>query len=161
MQTYLNLVHWHQSAFAVSSSDRATMLASPGFDAAGLGNSGRTSRPAPAYCAPARNNSRLAPKPSRLDARPGHHRQLRSNSLGTAADVSRMAHGNAIAFFFSPAPTCFSNIPPAGLPFTLVNNYGTHRMHRSVSSGTVTPHDRSAALPHVGTPDFQYPDSPS
>src|SRR5882724_4822816 len=43
----LNLVHWHQSAFAISTSDRATMLATP-VSMPLSGKSGRTSLPAPA-----------------------------------------------------------------------------------------------------------------
>jgi acyl carrier protein len=42
--------------------------------------------------------------------------------------------------------------PPAGLPFTLVNNYGPTECTVVALSGIVTPHERPAALPPVGRP---------
>ena len=146
----LNLVHWHQSAFAVSSSDRATMLASPGFDAAVWELWPYLSAGA-SLCAPP-ETTRVSP------------RSLRDWMLVQGITVSFVPTPLAQRLIFLEWPTetplrflltgadVLQQYPPAGLPFTLVNNYGPTECTVVALSGTVTPHDRPAALPHVGRP---------
>ena len=146
----LNLVHWHQSAFAISSSDRATMLASPGFDAAVWEIWPYLSAGASLYAPP--ETTRVSP------------RSLRDWMLAQRITVSFVPTPLAQRLIFLEWPTetslrflltgadVLQQYPPAGLPFTLVNNYGPTECTVVALSGTVTPHERPAALPPVGRP---------
>jgi len=146
----LNLVHWHQSAFAVSSSDRATMLASPGFDAAVWEIWPYLSAGA-SLCAPP-ETTRVSP------------RSLRDWMLAQRITVSFVPTPIAQRLIFLDWPTetplrflltgadVLQQYPPDGLPFTLVNNYGPTECTVVALSGAVTPHQRPAALPPVGRP---------
>jgi amino acid adenylation domain-containing protein len=146
----LNLVHWHQSAFSISSSDRATMLASLGFDAAVWEIWPYLSAGA-SLCAPP-ETTRVSP------------RSLRDWMLAQRITVSFVPTPLAQRLIFLDWPTetslrflltgadVLQQYPPAGLPFTLVNNYGPTECTVVALSGVVSPHDRPAALPPVGRP---------
>ena len=149
-QNLLNLVHWHQSAFAVSSTDRATMLASPGFDAAVweiwpyLASGASLHAPS--------DTTRVSP------------RSLRDWMLAQRITLSFVPTPIAQRLLFLDWPTetplrflltgadVLQQYPPAGLPFTLVNNYGPTECTVVALSGAVTPHNRPAALPSLGRP---------
>src|ERR1700730_1030586 len=149
-ENLLNLVHWHQSAFAVSSSDRATMLASPGFDAAVweiwpyLASGASLHAPS--------ETTRVSP------------RSLRDWMLAQRITLSFVPTPIAQRLLFLDWPTetplrflltgadVLQQYPPAGLPFTLVNNYGPTECSVVALSGAVTPHNRPAALPSLGRP---------
>lgn len=149
-QNLLNLVHWHQSAFAISSTDRATMLASPGFDAAVweiwpyLASGARLHAPS--------DTTRVSP------------RSLRDWMLAQRITLSFVPTPIAQRLLFLDWPTetplrflltgadVLQQYPPAGLPFTLVNNYGPTECTVVALSGAVTPHNRPAALPSIGRP---------
>jgi amino acid adenylation domain-containing protein len=149
-QNLLNLVHWHQSAFAVSSADRATMLASPGFDAAVWEIWPYLSAGASLHVPP--ETTRVSP------------RSLRDWMLAQQITVSFVPTPVAqrLLLLDWPAETplrflltgadVLQQYPPAGLPFTLVNNYGPTECTVVALSGAVTPHDRPAALPSIGRP---------
>ncbi len=146
----LNLVHWHQSAFAIFSSDRATMLASTGFDAAVWEIWPYLSAGASLYAPP--ETTRVSP------------RSLRDWMLAQRITVSFVPTPLAQRLIFLQWPTetslrflltgadVLQQYPPAGLPFTLVNNYGPTECTVVALSGTVTPYERPAALPPVGRP---------
>ncbi|MCU1239341.1 MAG: Peptide synthetase [Candidatus Acidoferrum typicum] len=146
----LNLVHWHQSAFAVSSSDRATMLASPGFDAA-------VWEIWPYLSAGA--SLRVPPETTRVSPR-----SLRDWMLAQRITVSFVPTPIAQRLISLEWPTetslrflltgadVLQQYPPDGLPFTLVNNYGPTECTVVALSGAVTPNQRPAALPPVGRP---------
>jgi amino acid adenylation domain-containing protein len=146
----LNLVHWHQGAFAISSSDRATMLASPGFDAAVWEIWPYLSAGASLHAPP--ETTRISP------------RSLRDWMLAQQITVSFVPTPLAQRLIFLQWPTetplrflltgadVLQQYPPAGLPFTLVNNYGPTECTVVALSGTVTPHERPATLPPVGRP---------
>ena len=149
-ENLLNLVHWHQSAFAVSSSDRATMLASPGFDAAVWEIWPYLSAGASLYVPP--ETTRVSP------------RGLRDWMLAQRITISFVPTPIAQRLIFLDWPTQTSlrflltgadvlqQYPPDGLPFTLVNNYGPTECTVVALSGALTPHQRPAALPPVGRP---------
>jgi amino acid adenylation domain-containing protein len=146
----LNLVHWHQSAFVVSSADRATMLASPGFDAAVWEIWPYLAAGASLHVPP--ETTRVSP------------RSLRDWMLAQQITVSFVPTPIAqrLLFLDWPAETplrflltgadVLQQYPPAGLPFTLVNNYGPTECTVVALSGAVTPNDRAAALPCIGRP---------
>ena len=149
-ENLLNLVQWHQSAFAVSPSDRATLLASPGFDAAVWEiwpylSAGAT------LCAPP-DTIRISP------------RSLRDWMLAQRITISFVPTPIAQRLLSLDWPTdtslrflltgadVLSQYPPAGLPFTLVNNYGPTECTVVALSGVVSAHHRPATLPPVGRP---------
>ena len=149
-QNLLNLVHWHQSAFTVSCGDRATMLASPGFDAAVWEIWTYLSAGASLHLPP--ETTRVLP------------RSLRDWLLAQQITISFVPTPIAqrLLFLDWPAETplrflltgadVLQQYPPAGLPFTLVNNYGPTECTVVALSGTVTPHERPASLPSIGRP---------
>lgn len=146
----LNLVHWHQSTFSISSSDRATMLASPGFDAAVWEIWPYLSAGASLFAPP--ETTRVSP------------RSLRDWMLAQGTTVSFVPTPLAQRLIFLDWPTetplrclltgadVLQQYPPAGLPFTLVNNYGPTECTVVALSGVVPAHDRPSALPPVGRP---------
>jgi amino acid adenylation domain-containing protein len=145
-----NLVHWHQSAFVLSSSDRATMLASPGFDAAVWEIWPYLSAGASLYAPP--ETTRVSP------------RSLRDWMLANRITASFVPTPLAQRLIFLDWPTetplrflltgadVLQQYPPAGLPFRLVNNYGPTECTVVALSGAVNPHDKPAALPPLGRP---------
>jgi amino acid adenylation domain-containing protein len=145
-----NLVRWHQSTFAVSSSERATMLASPGFDAAVWEIWPYLSAGASLH-APS-ENTRVSP------------RSLRDWMVAQSITISFVPTPIAqrLIFLDWPAETALrflltgadvlQQYPPAGLPFTLVNNYGPTECTVVALSATVTPHQKPATVPPVGRP---------
>lgn len=146
----LNLVHWHQSAFAISNSDRATMIASPGFDAAVWEIWPYLSAGASLLAPP--ETTRVSP------------RALRDWMLAQRITVSFVPTPIAQRLIFLEWPTettlrflltgadVLQQYPPAGLPFTLVNNYGPTECTVVALSGKIAPHQRPAALPPIGRP---------
>ena len=149
-QNLLNLVHWHQSAFAVSSADRASMLASPGFDAAVWEIWPYLSAGASLHVPP--ETTRVSP------------RSLRDWMLAQQITVSFVPTPVAQRLLLLDWPTetqlrflltgadVLQQYPPSGLPFTLVNNYGPTECTVVALSGAVSPHNRPAALPSIGRP---------
>ena len=149
-ENLLNLVHWTQSAFAVSSSDRATMLASPGFDAA-VWEIWPYLFSGAALLAPP-DSTRISP------------RSLRDWMLAQRITLSFVPTPIAQRLLFLDWPTetslrflftgadVLQQYPPPSLPFTLVNNYGPTECTVVALSATVTPHQRPAALPPIGRP---------
>ena len=146
----LNLVRWHQTAFAVSSSDRATMLASPGFDAAVWEIWPYLAAGADLHV-PA-ETTRVSP------------RSLRDWMVANRITVSFVPTPIAqrLIFLDWPAETTLrflltgadvlQQYPPPGLPFTLVNNYGPTECTVVALSGSVPSHPKPATLPPVGRP---------
>jgi amino acid adenylation domain-containing protein len=145
-----NLVRWHQSAFAVCPSDRATILASPGFDASVwevwpyLTSGATLHLPS--------DTTRVSP------------RALRDWMLSNGITISFVPTPIAqrlllldwpaetpLRFLLTGADT-LHQYPRAGLPFTLVNNYGPTECTVVTTSCTLTHRDRPSALPPIGRP---------
>ena len=145
-----NLVRWHQSAFAICPSDRATILASPGFDASVwevwpyLTSGATLHMPSDA--------TRLSP------------RALRDWMLSNGITISFVPTPIAqrlllldwpaettLRFLLTGADT-LQQYPRAGLPFTLVNNYGPTECTVVSTSCAVTHRDHPSALPPIGRP---------
>jgi amino acid adenylation domain-containing protein len=145
-----NLVRWHQSAFAVCPSDRATILASPGFDASVW------------EVWPYLTSGATLHMPS--DATRVSPRALRDWMISNAVTISFVPTPIAqrlllldwpaetpLRFLLTGADT-LQQYPRAGLPFTLVNNYGPTECTVVSTSCSVTHRDHPSALPPIGRP---------
>lgn len=145
-----NLVQWHQCAFAVSPSDRATILASPGFDASVW------------EIWPYLSAGATLLMPS--DATRVLPRALRDWMLSNGITISFVPTPIAqrlllldwpadtpLRFLLTGADT-LQQYPRAGLPFTLVNNYGPTECTVVSTSCAVTHRDHPSALPPIGRP---------
>jgi amino acid adenylation domain-containing protein len=146
----LNLISWHIHAFNITSSDQATMQASPGFDAAVW---------------------ELWPY---LVAGATVHiveDRLRADSKS----LRDWMVANGITMSFVPTPVAESMLglewpaetrlrvlltgadvlrrfPPHGLPFTLVNNYGPTECTVVATCGAILPDASPTGLPTIGRP---------
>jgi amino acid adenylation domain-containing protein len=146
----LNLVTWHVSAFAVSGADRATILASPAFDAS-------VWEIWPYLTAGA--SLHVVDEAVR---RVPH--ALRDWMLARAVTMSFVPTPLAEAMLALDWPPVvplrtmltggdvLHRRPPPGTPFVLVNNYGPTEATVVTSSGTVAPDDDGSGLPSIGTP---------
>jgi len=159
----LSLVDWHQRTYRVSASDRATLIASPAFDAsvwemwpyltagASLHVPGEEERAEPArllrWLAAAQVTISFLPTPlaeavlAEIAAGPGAPpARLALRALLTGGDRLRLR-------------------PAAGLPFVLVNHYGPTETTVVATCGAVAPASPAApaaaaatALPDIGSP---------
>jgi amino acid adenylation domain-containing protein len=149
-ESLLNLVFWHQQAFAVTAADRATQLASPAFDATvwelwpylTIGAS---------VCLPD-EDTRVAPLRLRdwlLE------QQITITFLPTALAESIMAlewPRQAVLRYLLTGADTLHHYPAPDLPFTLVNNYGPTENTVVTTSGPVLPMMQPEALPSIGRP---------
>jgi len=146
----LNLVEWHNRAFNVTCSDRASQLASIGFDAA-------VWELWPYLAAGA--SVHFVDEETRTD--PG---KLRDFLVGEKISISfaptplaeRMlrlswAEKTSLRFLLTGADTLHF-FPPKNLPFVLVNNYGPTECTVVSTSGAVMADETSSRLPSIGRP---------
>jgi len=135
----LNLVRWHQLAFKTTAADRATLHASPGFDAAVWELWPYLTAGASVHVV----DDAIRTVPDRL----------RDWMVDTGVTISflptAMAESmlglswpshTALRFLLTGADT-LHRYPPAGLPFALVNNYGPTECTVVATSGTIHPED--------------------
>jgi amino acid adenylation domain-containing protein len=146
----LNLIFWHQRAFRVGPADRASLLASPGFDAS-------VWELWPYLCAGASLHV------------PDDH--LRNDAEGLRDWL--IAQGITITFVPTPLAELMIGLtwpaatplrvmltgadtlhryPPASLPFDLVNNYGPTECTVVATSGVVPPAGSTERQPAIGGP---------
>ena len=146
----LNLVQWHRGEFAVTAADRASLLASPGFDAS-------VWEIWPYLTAG--GSLHVVPDLTRLSAE-ALRDWLVENGI-TVAFVPTPIAERLLALSW-PTTTRLRTLltgadtlhhrPPAGLPFTLVNNYGPTEC-TVVATSAVVPSDPLAdGLPSIGWP---------
>ncbi|MDV6268016.1 non-ribosomal peptide synthetase [Rhodococcus globerulus] len=147
----LNLIDWHQRSFELTSNDRCTLIASPGFDAA-------VWELWPALTA----GASLHVVPSGLENDPVRLRDWLVSERVSVCFVPTPLAESLIAMTW-PENTALRILltggdvlyhrPPPGLPFTLVNNYGLSEASVVSVSGVVDPlaGDTPAdALPALG-----------
>lgn len=144
----LNLVHWHVAAFNVSRFDRATLLASPGFDAS-------VWELWPYLCAGASlhvpdESTRMSP----VSLRDWMVRERITISFVPTPLAEKLMllswpAGTPLRTLLTGADVLHQP-PPPGLPFTLVNNYGPTECTVVATSGVVPPGDAPAKLPSIG-----------
>ena len=154
-QSLLNLVQWHQRAFAISPSDRASQVASVGFDAAvwelwpNLAAGSSVHFPDEAV--------RVAPEPLRdwlvtegitVSFVPTPLAEaLISLEWPRETDLRLLLTGGDALHFY----------PPAHLPFQLINNYGPTECTVVATSGLVASGRPEDGAPPIGRPidDFE------
>lgn len=146
----LNLIFWHQRAFDVKPTDRASQIASPGFDAAvwetwpylAVGASLHLPQDA------------IRTEPMAL------RDWLLSQSITIAFVPTPLAEhlivlewptGCALRTLLTGADV-LHNYPPVDLPFTLVNNYGPTECTVVTTSCTISPNGSHDVLPPIGRP---------
>jgi amino acid adenylation domain-containing protein len=147
-ESLLNLVHWHQHAFRVTSADRASQVAKVGFDAA-------VWEIWPYLAAGA---SLHAPD----DETVSDPKSLRDWLVAQRITISFIPtpiaellltlpwpSGTALRTMLTGADT-LHGYPPVGLPFLLVNNYGPTECTVVATSGAVPSNGSTRQLPPIG-----------
>lgn len=146
----LNLIGWHNHAFNVTHSDKATIHASPGFDAAVWELWPYLAAGASVHVV--EDTIRTSPE------------RLRDWMVATGITISFLPTALAesmiglswpaetsLRFLLTGADT-LRHCPPAGLPFAFVNNYGPTECTVVATSGTVPCGAQSEMLPTIGRP---------
>lgn len=144
----LNLIRWHIRRFQVTSDDRATMQASPGFDAAVWELWPYLAAGATIHIVD--DAIRTTPE------------LLRNWMVETGITVSFVPTALAEAMIALPWPPHTSlrflltgadvlhRYPPPDLPFALVNNYGPTECTVVATSGIIRPHAKPDGPPTIG-----------
>src|SRR6267378_4971329 len=158
----LNLVAWHQHAFDVSSVDRATLLASPGFDAAVWELWPYLTAGASLYVVD--EAVRTAPEALRdWIVRSGISISFLPTVLAESIMGLQWPPDSPFRVLLTGADT-LRRYPPPGLPFVLINNYGPTECTVVATSGKICPEEsyeessngssgkRSNGLPSIGRP---------
>jgi amino acid adenylation domain-containing protein len=143
----LNLIQWHNHALAVTAADRATLHASPGFDAAVWELWPYLAAGASVHII----DEAIRTSPERLRdwmAATGITISFLPTALAESMIDLEWPAKTALRFLLTGADT-LRRCPPAGLPFALVNNYGPTECTVVATSGTV-PGGESEALPSIG-----------
>ncbi|MDQ6883908.1 MAG: non-ribosomal peptide synthetase [Candidatus Dormibacteraeota bacterium] len=146
----LNLVHWHQQAFTVTRSDRATLLASPAFDAAVWELWPYLTAGASVYVPDDR---------TRMDTRFLRDWLVRheiticflATPIAEAAMTLEWPAQTSLRVLLTGADT-LHRYPPSTLPFAVVNNYGPTETTVVATSGWVPPANGGSPLPSIGRP---------
>jgi len=146
----LNLVDWHRQTFGISRDDRATMVASPSFDAA-------VWETWPYLASGA--SLRLPDDETRQN--PCHMRDwLLANAISISFAPTPMAEALLALDWPQTAPLRFlltgadalQRYPRPGLPFRLVNNYGPTECTVVTTSAVIPPVGQQAGPPTIGAP---------
>lgn len=149
-ENLLNLVSWHQEAFHVQLEDRASQIASVGFDAAGweiwpyLAAGASVHIPdEPVVADPEALRDWLVAEGITISFVPTPMAELLLSVKWPARAPLRLLLTGADALH---------RYPPEGLPFQLINNYGPTECTVVATSGTVPPNDSQHGLPSIGLP---------
>src|SRR4030081_2497485 len=154
----LNLVTWHQHAFNVSPVDRATLLASPGFDAAVWEIWPYLAAGASLYVV----HKAVRAEPAALRdwiVRTGITISFLPTVLAESMMGLQWPPESAFRVLLTGADT-LRRYPPRDLPFALINNYGPTECTVVATSGRICPEEspkqssdkRSNELPSIGRP---------
>lgn len=146
----LNLVVWHQQTFEITAADRASQLSSPGFDAAVW------------EIWPYLTGGASVHLP--LDSIRSDPESVRDWMVSERITIGfvptplaermislKWPRQTTLRLLLTGADTLHS-FPPAGLPFTLVNNYGPTECTVVATSGTIPTQQHRDLLPSIGRP---------
>jgi amino acid adenylation domain-containing protein len=144
----LNLISWHNRAFSISATDRASQLASLAFDAA-------VWEIWPYLVAG--SSVHFPDDATRVSVEPLRdwliHEQITVSFVATPLAESLTSlhwpQHSALRILLTGADT-LHHYPPPGLPFALVNNYGPTECTVVATSGTVVPDQHPSGLPTIG-----------
>ncbi len=146
----LNLVRWHQRAFNITAADRATLQASPGFDASVWEMWPYLTMGASVHVVD--DSVRTAPD---------HFRDwIVANGITVSFVPTAVAEQmidlqwptqTSLRFLLTGAD-CLRRYPPRGLPFALINNYGPTECSVVATSGEIRPSDKTEDAPSIGRP---------
>lgn len=147
-ESLLNLIFWHQQAFALSPADRTTQLAGPAFDATVWELWPYLTIGASVYLpdedtrvTPVRLRDWLVEKLITITFLP--------TALAEGVMVLDWPRQTALRYLLTGADT-LHRYPSPDLPFTLVNNYGPTENTVVTTSGPVLPATQRDALPSIG-----------
>jgi len=149
-QSLQNLISWHQQTFAVTSTDRATQQASPGFDAAVWELWPYLTAGASIHVSD--DDTRTDPERLR-DWLVEHAITITFAPTPVAERLMQLnwpPHA-ALRVLLTGADT-LRHYPPASLPFSVVNNYGPTECTVVATSGTVEANGNPDRLPSIGRP---------
>ncbi len=146
----LNLVFWHQRAFAVTPMDRATQVASPAFDATGWELWPYLTAGASIYLPD--EETRLSPALLR-DWLVDKHITISFLPTALAESVITLdwPATTSLRFLLTGADT-LHHYPSPTLPFTLINNYGPTEGTVVTTSGPILPTAYPNEPPSIGRP---------
>jgi amino acid adenylation domain-containing protein len=146
----LNLVGWHQRAFDVTSADRATLQASPGFDAAVWELWPYLATGASVHVVD--EAARTTPDALRdWMVRTGITISFLPTALAECMIGLQWPSGSAFRVLLTGADT-LRHRPLHHLPFALINNYGLTECTVVATSGRICPEERPDGLPSIGRP---------
>jgi amino acid adenylation domain-containing protein len=149
-KSLLNLVFWHQHAFTVTPSDRATQLTSPAFDATGWELWPYLTCGASVHLPG--EDTRAIPTALR-DWLVNQEITITFLPTPLAESIMTLEWPSTIAlrFLLTGADT-LHRYPPPGLPFVVVNNYGPTEATVVATFGRVPPTEQPDTPPSIGRP---------
>lgn len=146
----LNLVFWHQRAFAVTPSDRATQLTSPAFDATGWELWPYLTTGASVYLLD--EDTRLTPALLR-DWLVSHAITITFLPTALAESVIALEWPSTTPLrFLLTGADALHHYPSPTLPFALINNYGPTEATVVATFGRVLPNSQPDGPPSIGRP---------
>jgi len=149
-KSLLNLVLWHQRAFSVTASDRATQVASPAFDATGWELWPYLTIGASVYLPD--EEARVSPLMLRdWLVRHGITITFLPTALAEGVMALDWLSTTSLRYLLTGADT-LHHYPSASLPFTVVNNYGPTETTVVATSGHVPPTEHADTPPWIGRP---------
>jgi len=143
-----NLIQWHQEAFQVTSHDRASLLASIGFDAAVWELWPYLTAGASVHIPDETVRNQVEPLRDWLLEK-GITISFAPTPLAELLIQAEWPDSAPLRLLLTGADTLHRR-PPQGLPFTLVNNYGPTESTVVATSGIVTPAGPETKQPSIG-----------
>lgn len=146
----LNLIYWHQRAFEITATDRATQVASPAFDATGWELWPYLTCGASVHLI--NEDTKLAPELVRDWL---VEQNITVTFLPTPLAESVLCFNwpstTSLRFLLTGADVLHS-YPSADVPFALMNNYGPTEATVVATSGRILPDKEAETLPTIGKP---------
>lgn len=146
----LNLVFWHQQAFDLAPSDRATQLTSPAFDATGWELWPYLTMGASVYL-PGEDIRTMPILLRDWLVSQGITITFLPTALAESVMALEWPATTSLRFLLTGADTLHL-YPPPGLPFTLINNYGPTEATVVATSGRILPAEQNGVPPTIGRP---------